>query len=458
MAKPQLVQTYDPVVPQNLEAEQALLGAVLIDNKAFESVADFLRPEHFFEKIHGAIFEVITNLVSSGKTATPHTVKTFLPDADLGGLTVAQYLPRLTAAATTISNATDYGKIIRDCATRRHLITMAQRLMAEAYDMPVQQSPADLIEQMESQLSELQSSHVDSSAVETGKLARKSLERSLDVMARKEATGIECGIHLVQELLGPMMPSDLIVVGGGTSMGKTSLCQQIIYNVARSNRPCLVFSIEMEPEHFNDRFLAYEADVSTEQIENGYLNMLEVEALEDAVKRMEKLPLKIVGIQDITVPKMLAEARKMQKAEGLAAILIDHLQFIQPTERFRSKEEEISSNVRQVKRMAKRLGVPVILISHLNREYAKETRRPTVNDLFGSGAIEKDADVVLLVHREERALAARQPDDSSKFFDEWAKQMQAAKGKAEVILGKRRRGKGYGKRTLEFNERTTTFS
>lgn len=458
MSHLKLVSNDTRVIPSNIEAEQALLGAILIDNSVLERVAAIVKPEHFFEALHARIFEVTLEMFESGRPANPVTVRSYLDEIDLGSISTAQYIARLAGQAATTSNAPEYARAVRDMAVRRQVISFAQQMMDRAYAASIQDTPAAILSDAETMLGEMATEGVETQAKSTGELAAESLARVQKTMKTGATVGLDCGISLVQELIGPMMPGDLIVLGGGTSHGKTALAQQMLFNVARQGNPVLIFSIEMEPEHFNERYLAQEAGVSSESIENAYLNMLEQDRVADAVVRLKDIPLHIVGIQDMTVPMMIAEARRVRRKHGLKAICIDHLQFIEPAQKFRSDQEAIAFNVRSCKRMAKSLGVPVVLLSHLNREYAKEDRRPTVSDLYGSGAIEKDADIVMFVHREERALAAKEPAPDARAFEDWWKRMRSAEGKAEVILGKRRRGKGFGKRVLNFDGRTTTFS
>ena len=465
--------------PHNIEAEQALLGAILLNNDAFWRVADFLRGEHFFEPIHCEIFDIASQLVRAGKTATPVTMKTFMnAGLDLGGMTLAQYLARLCGEATTIINTEDYGRTVFDLSVRRRLIGAGEEMVNAAYDSPVDLSPKDQIETAERALYEL---------AETGRFGAgfegfgAALTKSIDMAAAAyqrdgHLSGLATGLVDLDRQMGGLQPSDLIVLAGRPGMGKTALVTNIGYAVAAAWRGEIrpdgsvnsvsggvvgFFSLEMSAEQLATRIVAEQCGIPSSTIRRGALTEGEFERIKDVAIALQHLPLFIDESGGLTVSQLAARARRLKRQRGLDLIIIDYLQLMSGSGKRANdnRVNEITEITTRLKALAKELRVPIIALSQLNRSVEqREDKRPQLSDLRESGSIEQDADVVLFVYREEYYHAQRKPLESDREkFAEWMAEGDKVGGKAEVIIGKQRHGP-TGTIDLAFDGATTKFS
>jgi replicative DNA helicase len=467
------------MAPHNIEAEQALLGAILLNNEAYWRVSDFLRGEHFFEPIHCEIFDVASSLVRHGKTATPVTLKTFMNgQLDIGGLTISQYLARLVAEATTIINTEDYGRTVFDLSVRRRLIAAGEEMVNVAYDAPVDMPPKEQIEQAERALYEL---------AETGRYGGGferfgvALTQSIDMAAAAyqrdgKLSGLATGLVDLDRQMGGLQPSDFIVLAGRPGMGKTALATNIAYNVAsayvadvqadgsmRAVNGGIVgfFSLEMSAEQLATRVVSEQAGIPSSTIRRGGVTEAEFGRLKDVAVDLQNLPLFIDESGGITVAQLAARARRLKRQRGLDLLIIDYLQLMAGSTK-RSNDNrvnEITDITTRLKALAKELRVPIIALSQLNRSVeTREDKRPQLSDLRESGSIEQDADVVLFVYREEYYHAMRKPLESDREkFAEWMVDGDKVSGKAEVIIGKQRHGP-TGTVDLAFDGATTRFS
>ncbi len=334
-------------LPQNIEAEQALLGAILINNDAFDRVAEFLKPNHFFEPLHGHLFEVMGELIRSNKIANPITLKTFLPATlDIVGLSAGQYLARLAAEATTIVNAPDYARTIYELAVRRELIKIAEDMLSTAFDAAVDCSPQGQIQQAEQLLYEI---------AETGRYGGgfETFDAALDNAVERAAkayqfdgklSGLPTGLMDLDARMGGLQPTDLIVIAGRPGMGKTSLATNIAFNVASaydSTRPIggaagpaaggivAFFSLEMSSEQLATRVLSEQAEVPSSNIRRGDLGEAEFGKLVDHRQRMRHLPLFIDQTGAISIAQLAARARRLKRRRGLHLIIVDYIQLMQ---------------------------------------------------------------------------------------------------------------------------------
>ncbi len=465
--------------PHNIEAEQALLGAILVNNEAFYRVSDFLDPPHFFEPIHQNIYQLSRELIRAGKIATPVTLKTFLDaNIDISGLNVSQYLARLAAEATTIINAEDYGRTVYDLAIRRALIQVGEDLVNDAYDSPVESSPREQIEDAERRLYEL---------AETGRYDggfqrfAQALTTAVDMAARAyqrdgKLSGLATGLDDLDRMMGGLQPSDLIILAGRPGMGKSSLATNIGYNVAKAWRGEVkpdghtmtvnggivgFFSLEMSAEQLATRIISEQTGIPSNQIRRGGISEADFETIKDVSIEMQSIPFYLDETGGLSVAQLAARARRLKRQRGLDLVVIDYLQLLQGSTKRSSENrvQEITEITTKLKALAKELNVPILALSQLSRQVeSRDDKRPQLSDLRESGSIEQDADVVIFVYREEYYHQMRKPLESNREkFAEWLAEADKVHGRAEVIIGKQRHGP-TGTVELQFEGAITKFS
>jgi replicative DNA helicase len=464
--------------PHNIEAEQALLGAILVNNEAFYRVSDFLEPKHFLEGIHQRIYELASSLIRAGKMATPVTLKTFLPvDLDIAGLTVNQYLARLAAEATTIINAEDYGRTVYDLSIRRDLITIGEDMVNLAYEAPVDATPQSHIEDAERKLFEL----AETGRFDTGfQRFTHALTTAVDMAARayqreERLSGLATGLRDLDKYMGGLQKSDLIVIAGRPGMGKTALATNIAFNVAHSFQPQTkadgtveavdggrvgFFSLEMSAEQLATRIISEQTEIASSTIRRGQITDADFEKIVAFSRTMQELPLYIDETGGISIAQLAARARRLKRQRGLDLMVIDYIQLLQGSTR-RSTEnrvQEITEITTRLKALAKELNVPIVALSQLSRQVeSRDDKRPQLADLRESGSIEQDADVVLFVYRDAYYLKNAEPRDyNSSEHGEWQAKYEKVKYQAEVIIGKQRHGP-TGTVPLHFNGQFTRF-
>jgi replicative DNA helicase len=462
--------------PHNIEAEQSLLGAILVNNDAFYRVSDFLEAKHFFEPIHQTIFDTSASLIRMGKVATPVTLKTFLPpDTDIGGVTVGQYLARLAAEATTIINAQDYGRTVYELSQRRDLIRIGEDMVNVAFDAPVDFAPRNQIEDAERRLYEL---------AETGRYDggfqrfSQALTVAVDMAAKAfqrdgKLSGIATGLRDLDTKMGGLQPSDLIVLAGRPGMGKTALATNIAYNVARAHRAELqpdgtqktvnggivgFFSCEMSAEQLATRIIAERTGIPSSSIRRGGITEGDFEKIRDYSIELQSLPFYVDETGGLSIAQLTARARRLKRQRGLDVLVVDYIQLLQgSSKRSDNRVQEVTEITTSLKALAKELNVPVIALSQLSRQVeSRDDKRPQLSDLRESGSIEQDADVVMFVYREEYYLANKEPRAGTPEYEKWQLDMSLVHGKAEVIIGKQRHGP-TGTVDLQFEASLTRF-
>jgi replicative DNA helicase len=464
--------------PHNIEAEQALLGAVLVNNEAFYRVSDFLEPKHFFEPVHQRIYELAAGLIRANKLATPVTLKTFLPaDFDVAGLSLNQYLARLAAEATTIINAEDYGRTVYDLSVRRDLIMIGEEMVNNAYDAPVDATPSSHIEDAERRLYEI---------AETGRYDggfqrfAQALTTAVDLAARAyqrdgSLSGIATGLSDLDNRMGGLQQSDLIILAGRPGMGKTALATNIAYNIAKTwehetgadgrektTNGGIVgfFSLEMSAEQLATRIIAEQTGIPSNKIRRGAIDESEFEIIKDVSIDLQKLPFYVDETGGLSIGQLAARARRLKRQRGLDLLVIDYVQLLQGSSRRSSENrvQEITEITTKLKALAKELAIPILALSQLSRQVeSRDDKRPQLSDLRESGSIEQDADVVMFVFREEYYHQMRKPMESNREkFAEWLAEGERVQGKAEVIIGKQRHGP-TGTVDLQFDAAVTRF-
>ena len=461
--------------PHNIEAEQALLGAILVNNDAYDRVSDFLKPEHFSEELHRRIFEISSQLIRAGKIASPITVKTFLGDHDLGGITIPQYLIRLVTEAVTIINAADFGRVIYDLAVRRSLIHIGEDIVNIAYDAAVDHPPRAQIEEAERKLYEI----AESGRYDGGfQRFSEALTNAIDMAAKAyerdgKLSGISTGMRDMDRMMGGLQMSDLVIVAGRPGMGKTALATNWAFNIAKAYEFKLkpdgshetvnggvvgFFSLEMSSEQLATRIIAEQSGVASYKIRRGDITDMDFHRITEAAREMQTIPFYIDQTGGISIAQLTARARRLKRQRGLDVLVVDYLQLLSGSKsKSDNRVQEITEITTGLKALAKELKVPVIALSQLSRQVeSRDDKRPQLSDLRESGSIEQDADVVMFVYREEYYLKSKEPRTGSPEHLTWMADMERAHGKAEVIIGKQRHGP-TGTVELQFDGEFTRF-
>ncbi|WP_375619412.1 MULTISPECIES: replicative DNA helicase [unclassified Bartonella] len=461
-------------LPYNIEAEQALLGAIFINNDSLDRVSDFLKPEHFFEPLHQKIYHVLSHLIKTGKRVDPVTIKPYIQmEEKIGDITVYQYVVRLATEAVTIINAEDYGRVIYDLFIRRSLINLGTQVVNTAFDAPVELTPTQQIETVENQLFEL---------AEKGKYGggfenfNEAIKKAIDMAsaAKKRSSqlsGIATHIKTLDEKMGGLQASDLIILAGRPGMGKTSLATNIAFNIANAyNRNANIqeneggivgfFSLEMSSEQLATRIISEQTEVSSSDIRRGNISDEQFSKIIRAVNQLQKAPLYIDQTGGISITQLAARARRLKRQHGLDILFIDYIQLMTSSSKRSSENrvQEITEITTGLKALAKELNIPIIALSQLSRQVENRTdKRPQLSDLRESGSIEQDADIVLFVYREEYYLKNEEPKLGSLEHTKWQEIMDKAFGKADVIIAKQRHGP-TGIVPLAFQSDFTRFS
>ncbi|MET0866556.1 MAG: replicative DNA helicase, partial [Pseudorhodoplanes sp.] len=397
--------------PHNIEAEQALLGAILVNNEALYRVSDFLEARHFYEPVHQKIYDISSQLVRAGKVASPVTLKTFLPaDADIGGLTLSQYLARLAAEATTVINAQDYGRTIYDLSVRRALIVIGEDMVNEAYEAPVDFAPAKQIEEAERRLYEV----AESGRYEGGFQAfSQAITTAVDMAAKAyqrdgRLSGIATGLQKLDYKMGGLQASDLIIVAGRPGMGKTALATNIAYNIAKAwqgeVRPdghittvnggiVGFFSLEMSAEQLATRILAERTGIPSSTIRRGGISEQDFEVIRDVSLELQAIKFFVDETGGLSIAQLAARARRLKRQRGLDLLVIDYIQLLSGSSKRGqdNRVQEITEITTKLKALAKELNVPVLALSQLSRQVeSRDDKRPQLSDLRESGSIEQD--------------------------------------------------------------------
>jgi replicative DNA helicase len=469
----------DRIAPHNAEAERQLLGAILVNSETYYRVSDFLEPDHFYLEPHRQIFDKIGQLIKAGKTVSPITLKTFFsPDQQIADLSVTQYLLRLASDATTIINAEDYGRIVRDLATRRNLIRIGEDMVNIAFDAPVDMPPKAQIEDAERRLFELaETGRSDGGFVTFADALKGSLAMAAAAYERAgKLSGISTGITSLDEKLGGLQRSDLIVLAGRPAMGKTSLATNIAFNIASAFRAeeqpdgsmktveggiVGFFSLEMSSEQLATRIISEQTEISSSKIRRGDITDQDYEKLVAFSQELQATPLYVDQTGGINIAQLSARARRLKRQKGLDVLVIDYLQLLAGSSKAgqSNRVQEITEITTGLKALAKELNVPIIALSQLSRQVeARDDKHPQLADLRESGSIEQDADVVMFVYREEYYLKNKEPSEKGgEAWFKWEADMNRMKGIAEVIIGKQRHG-ATGSVNLHFAGEFTRFS
>ncbi len=466
----------DDATPYNIDAEQNILGAILFDNEVYNRISGFLKAEHFYDPVHQSIFHAAAGLIDSGRLATPVTLATYLAgDAALKAEGGKEYLVEIASAVPTTTSAPEYARVVFDLSVQRGLIGLGQEIVSRARIADIDDDPQRQIEEAERALYGL---------AETGRFGggfktfRSAVSQAIDTAAAAKArdgglAGTASGFRDLDKRLGGLHPSDLIILAGRPSMGKTSLVTNMAVNVARAYRTEVgpdgiervagggvvgFFSLEMSAEQLATRIIAEVSGVSSDKIRRGDVSHDEFDKVHDAAEILSEIPLYIDDTGGISIAQLAARARRLKRQHGLDVIIVDYLQLVTGSGRNDSRVQEVSQISQGLKALAKELDAPVIALSQLSRQVeSRDDKRPQLSDLRESGSIEQDADIVMFVYREEYYLRRTEPREGSPEHANWLTNMEEAHGLAEVIVGKQRHGP-IGTVKLAFDETITRFS
>ncbi len=461
------------VAPHNIEAEQALLGALLVNNVTFEKVGELLRPEHFYDPVHGRIYNAIATLINRGQIADPKTLRgAFERDPALEAVGGANYLVDLAANIVTIFNVADYAQLIHDLYLRRELIELGTDMVNEAFQQDIDKSATQQIENTESKLFELASAgESDRSFVKLEQALTVSIKLAEEAYKRdSHITGVTSGFRDLDRKMGGLQRSDLLILAGRPSMGKTALATNIAFNAAhayyktegREGGGVAFFSLEMSSEQLATRLLGDFSSVPSDKIRRGEIKNEDFSKFLEASQALSRVPLYIDDTPGLSVAALRTRARRLKRMNpNIGLIVIDYLQLLRGggSRREENRVQEVSEISRGLKTLAKELNIPVLALSQLSRAVeSREDNRPQLSDLRESGSIEQDADVVMFIFREEYYLMRNgEPKPDDKNFDKWQRDMTNAHNIAEVIVAKQRHGP-IGTVKMHFDGQFTRFS
>lgn len=462
-------ESFERLPPHSLEAEQALLGALLHNNLAFERIAEFLRPEHFSDPAHSRIYEAISNLINRNHIADPITLKEYFDRDDaLSEVGGGQYLAELAATVVSVINLEDYGRKIYDFYLRRQLIDVGEGIVNEAHTYDLDVTATNQIEFAEQKLFDLATTGRQERGLQNFSSALKQALTSAEVAYKRDShvVGVTTGFKKMDECLGGFHPSDLIILAGRPSMGKTALATNLAFNAARAvldkkeGAAVAFFSLEMSSEQLANRILGQESGLSSDLIRRGDIGKSDFPRLVEVSNRLNSLPFFIDDTPALSVPALRTRARRLMRQEGLGMIVIDYLQLLAHPGRRAAENRvlELSEMTRGLKALAKELNVPVLALSQLSRAVEqRDDKRPQLADLRESGSIEQDADVVMFVYREEYYLARKKPTGNDDKIAEWEKSLKTVEKVADVMIAKQRHGP-ISTLQLHFEGRLTKFS
>ncbi|MAF98263.1 MAG: replicative DNA helicase [Micavibrio sp.] len=460
------------VLPHNLEAEQGLLGALLVDNRALEKVSDFLRANHFFMPAHQRIFETIQTIIERGQTATPVTLKNYFEkDEDLSEIGGAGYLADLAATVISVINVEDYARTIFDLHVRRELITLGEDIVNQSYNHSLDSDSDTTIESAEAKLFELaETGDVKGGFVtlrDSVLIAIEHAEKAYKTAGN--VTGVTSGLADIDKKLGGFQKSDLLILAGRPSMGKTALAVNWAFNAAKAYADSggeqggrvAFFSLEMAAEQLAGRILSEQSEIPSDAIRKGNIKQEDFRRFVEASQRMSQVPLYIDDTPALSIGAVRTRCRRLKRQHGLDMIVVDYLQLLRGNGSRQSSENrvlEISEITRGLKAIAKELDIPVIALSQLSRAVEqREDKRPQLSDLRESGSIEQDADIVMFVYREEYYLSRTEPDPGTDKHLEWQERMERAHNIGECIVAKQRHGP-IGAVKMFFDPNFTRFS
>ena len=454
-------------LPSNIEAEQALLGSVLVNNDIIDEISNIITSKDFYDPLHSKIYSLIENLHNKGMIANPITLKnSFEKDENLSEIGGTEYLVKLTRFSSSVKQSVDYAKIIHEKFVRRELVQISEKLSEESVDETDEKTGEKIIQDTEKLLFDLaERGTFSQSFLKFNQALDQTIEMATNAMKNDQGiVGVPTGLDDLDERLGGLHRSDLVIIAGRPSMGKTALATNIAYYAAKKildsgkKSSIAFFSLEMSSEQLSTRILAEQSRIKSNDIRRGRISDEQFDKFIETSKNISELPLYIDETPAISIAAMSNRARRIKRLFGLDMIIVDYIQLMRGT--FNNKDgrvQEISEITQGLKAIAKELSIPVVALSQLSRAVEqRDDKKPQLSDLRESGSIEQDADVVMFVYREAYYLKSKEPRPATVEHAEWQAKMNEVSHLAELIIGKQRHGP-TGNIMLEFEEMFTKF-
>ncbi len=452
-------------LPNNIEAEQAVIGSILVSNDIFDEISTTILSINFYDPMHQKIFEAIESFIYKGMLANPITLKNYFEN-EKDDLNVPEYLVKITKFSTSVRQAVEYSKIIYDMFVRRELIKISEQTIDSAKLNELDTNGQSIIENSERQLFDLaEKGSFNSSLVKFDEAMKQTIEMASAAYKNEEGiVGVPTGLRDLDDKLGGLHQSDLIIIAGRPSMGKTSLATNIAFNASQKlqengkKSSIAFFSLEMSSEQLSTRIISEQARISSNDIRRGKISDDQFNKFLETSKNISELPLYIDETPAISIAALSNRARRIKRLFGLDMIIVDYIQLMRGTTFNKDgRVQEISQITQGLKAIAKELSVPVVALSQLSRQVEqRDDNKPLLSDLRESGSIEQDADVVMFVYREAYYLSRKEPRAATVEHAEWQAKMNEVSHLAQLIIGKQRHGP-IGNITLEFEERFTKF-
>jgi len=455
-------------LPNNIEAEQIILGSILVNNEIFDEISNIINENIFFDPIHQKIFSYISKLISKGLLATPITLKNYFEnDQSLKEIGGSDYIAKLTRLSGSILQARDFAKLIYDLHLRRKLIELSGETLSEANNKNLETSAEQLIEKTEKKLFDLAErgkfdrSYISfqNALIETVEMAQKAFKNEEGIV------GVPTGLKDLDERLGGLHSSDLLIIAGRPSMGKTALATNIAFHAAKNilekkdgKSSVAFFSLEMSSEQLSTRILSEQTRIKSNDIRRGKITEDELERFIETSKTIAELPLYIDETPAIKISTLANRARRIKRLYGIDMIVVDYIQLMTTDNyKYDGRVQEIGEITQGLKALAKELNVPVLALSQLSRAVEqREDKKPQLSDLRESGSIEQDADVVMFVYRPEYYLEKSEPQAGTAEHITWQEKMNQIYNQAQIIIGKQRHGP-TGIINVEFDSAYTKF-
>ena len=452
-------------LPNNIEAEQSVIGSILVTNEIFDDINIIITSANFYDPMHQKIFSAIESLIYKGMLANPITLKNYFED-EKDDLNVPEYLVKITKFSTSTRQATEYSRIIYDMFVRRELIKISEQTIDTAKLNDLNTNGQNIIENSERLLFDLaEKGSFNSSLVKFDEAMKQTIDMASAAYKNEEGiVGVPTGLRDLDDRLGGLHKSDLIIIAGRPGMGKTALATNIAFNAAQklqdSERKSSIafFSLEMSSEQLSTRILAEQSRIKSNDIRRGRISDEQFDKFLETSKNISELPLYIDETPAISIAAMSNRARRIKRIYGLDMIIVDYIQLMRGSLNYKDgRVQEVSEITQGLKAIAKELSIPVVALSQLSRQVEqRDNKKPQLSDLRESGSIEQDADVVMFVYREGYYLQRKEPREATVEHAEWQAKMNEVAHLAEIIIGKQRHGP-IGKVTLEFEERFTKF-
>ncbi len=451
-------------LPNNIEAEQSVIGSILLTNEIFDEVNTIISSKNFYDPMHQKIFSAIENLIFKGMLANPITLKNYFEN-EKDDINVPDYLVKITKFSSSARQAIEYSKIIYDMYVRRELIKISENTIDVAKLNDLNISGQSIIENSEKLLFDLaEKGSFNSSIIKFDDAVKLTIEMASNAYKNEEGiVGVPTGLRDLDDRLGGLHQSDLIIIAGRPSMGKTALATNIAFNAAsklqenKKKSTVAFFSLEMSSEQLSTRILAEQSRIKSNDIRRGKISDEQFDKFIETSKNISELPLYIDETPAISIAALSNRARRIKRIYGLDLIVVDYIQLMRATNTKDGRVQEISEITQGLKALAKELAVPVVALSQLSRAVEqRDDKKPQLSDLRESGSIEQDADVVMFVYREAYYLERKEPRPATVEHAEWQAKMNEVSNLAEIIIGKQRHGP-TGNVLLEFEAMFTKF-